>query len=595
MARGAAGVLGVDPATGMTVHEYRFLASRGLPPRDAAGQPLLGPNANVMTRMRVHSPDPTAPPGSTSRSKWTLSIEQGNLRMRGDGGWFDTRYGRAADGTEIDVRPYRRGPDGAWIESATGRPVADANVRAALDQWDANMAASHIPLFPGEGGAPTPPPRPPETPPSEGPPGAPPRAGAGGAELEPGVRPPGTVEAAAAAIPGSTFTGDAAKKAGIPGPNRRDVDTAMNRLAAPDGLFASQKATVVETPDAALALRLDVRNGDRVTVRIELGTVPPDESGGIPVATFKRVGDTNEYVVTVSRDARPDSVERGLAHELGEINAAHQKVPESTVAAEAAPKPTDALSPTSRGKITELSPHDEGRLTELKVLGRQLAETPADTPEYRRILNEAQLVAAERGLIGEGEGVAQRQKLAREALGEGFGRAILDNAIKTASDNPFLQRQTGDVAEDLRLLQRRLEHARSLGEPAGKVQPFEPFKRQTTKWTARESEIIENIRQLLLREEIVSPKTEEKRRGEVIESTGRRSLEGAPRTEHQNALAGVHEARRRGHLAGDTHAEDRARSRSRGDRSPHGRGRARAVRRPRAFPGLARLPRQVRR
>ena len=505
------GYWGVDPATGMTVQEYRFLASRGLPPRDATGRPLLGPNANVMTRMRIHSPDPTAPPGSASRTGWTLNIEQGNLRMRADGGWFDTRYSRAPDGTEVDVRPYRRAPDGAWVESASGRPVTDANVRAALDQWDANMAASHIPLFPGEGGPPTPPPRRPETPPSapppEGPPGAPPRGATGGPEAELPARPTGTAEEAAAGIAGSSFTGDAARKLGVAGARSTDVEAAANRLAAPDSQFAAQKATVVESPDALLAMRLDARNGQPVNVKVTLvDTLPPTASGEVPVAKYTDLGG-GEYLVQVSKGARPEAVERALAHELAEISARHGTIGKP---------PDDALSPTSRGKITELSPHDEGRLAELRVLGRRLAELAPDSPSYRATLDEAQRLAAHLGLVGEGDAVAARQKLAREALGPGVGRAILDNAIQTALNNPFLQRLTGDFAEDMKLLQRRLEHARSLGEPPGRVLPRAPGESKSrTAWTALEQQIIETIRQIVVREDLVLAGTERRMGGKL--------------------------------------------------------------------------------
>jgi hypothetical protein len=111
---------GVDPATGMTVQEYKFLTQRGLPPVDREGNPILGPRCNKMTKMRIHSPDPTAPEGSASRRGWTMNFEQGeNLRMTADGTWFDKRYGKLPDTSDFDVRPFRRGPAGEWVEAAT--------------------------------------------------------------------------------------------------------------------------------------------------------------------------------------------------------------------------------------------------------------------------------------------------------------------------------------------------------------------------------------------------------------------------------------------------------------------------------------------
>ena len=450
-----------------------------------------------MTRMRIHSPDPGAPPGSASRGAWTMSIEQGNLRMTGDGVWFDTRFGRAPDGTEHDVRPFRRGSDGEWVESATGRPVADANVRAALDQWDANMAASHIPLFPKEpgGGGGAAPPRGPISPPPE-PPGGPPPAAA--PESQPRG---GTAAQAALGITGSSFTGDAARRAGVRGARDGDLEAAMSRLAAPDGIFAAKNAAVVEAPGAPHTMRIDARTGEPLTVKIVLVDTLPVEDGEVPVAKYKELGG-GEYQVQISRGARPEAVERALAHELAEISARHKTEGQ----------PPDALTPAPRRPgaeaVSKLSPHDEGRLAELNVLGRRLAELPFDSPPYRATLDEAQRLAAHLGLVGESEGVPLRQKLAREALSDGLGRAILENAITTALDNPFLQRLTGEFAEDMKLLRRRVEHARSLGEAAGEVVPRTTFTPETTKWTSLEARTIETIRQLLLREGIVTDPTE---------------------------------------------------------------------------------------
>lgn len=139
---------GVDPVSGMTVQEWNVPAERGLPPRDATGAVVPGPRGEVRTQVRLHSPDATATPGSASAKDWTMNIVQGHARMRPDGRWFDTRFAELPDGSRVDVRPYRRDATGQWVEGGSGTTVADARTLAALAQWDADMGASHIPLFP---------------------------------------------------------------------------------------------------------------------------------------------------------------------------------------------------------------------------------------------------------------------------------------------------------------------------------------------------------------------------------------------------------------------------------------------------------------
>jgi len=145
LGKGQAEYWGTEPGTGMTVQEYQFPAQRGLPRRNAAGEILPGPHGDVKTSMRVHSPDLTAPVGSTSAEGWTVNVEQGDARMTGEGQWFDTRYGELPGGGRVDLRPFRRGPDGAWINEKTGAAVDEATIQL-LEEWDRNMASSHIPL-----------------------------------------------------------------------------------------------------------------------------------------------------------------------------------------------------------------------------------------------------------------------------------------------------------------------------------------------------------------------------------------------------------------------------------------------------------------
>src|SRR5262249_48960219 len=156
----------------------------------------------------------------------------------------------------------------------------------------------------------------------------------------------------------------------------------------------------------------------------------------------------NEYLVQISKGTHPENVERALAHELAEIAMVHRGRKEVP----------DALAPQSTA--TQLSPHDHGRLAELEGLGRRFSELPPDSPAKKGTLDEAERLVSRLGLTAEGEVPAARRELARTALGDGPGRAMLDNAVETARNNPFLQRLTGEFADDLRLLERRLQHAR---------------------------------------------------------------------------------------------------------------------------------------
>lgn len=177
---------GAEPATGMTVQEYRFPAARGMPQLDAAGNPVAGPPGDVQTRMRIHSPDATAPAGAPAAEGWTVGFEQRNARMTESGDWFDTRFAENPAGGRVDLRPYRRGPDGRWVDE-NNNPVADPGTVGALEQWDRNMERSHIPLTapgpgPAGGGAP---------PPAGGPPPAPGggTGGGTGGQTVPGLGP----------------------------------------------------------------------------------------------------------------------------------------------------------------------------------------------------------------------------------------------------------------------------------------------------------------------------------------------------------------------------------------------------------------------
>lgn len=459
---------GVEPATGMTVQEYRFLASRGMPVLDAAGNPVVGPNANVRTRMRVHSPDPTAPAGSASREGWTVSIEQGNARMTAGGTWFDTRFSTLPDGSRFDVRPFRRGPSGEWVEAASGHPVTEPAHLAALDAWDRNMAASHIPLFPET--PPPAPPAPPETPP---PAPAPPRPTEPVSVVEP--------EHTAGGVPGAKFQGDviAPTSAGAPGSgtaNRNSVNRAVERLLSPEGAFHGAAAA---RPDQPLPeIELTAHNGEKVTVRVETGAaIEPAPDGTIPSAEYVRDGDG--YKVRISAGARAGDVERALAHEFAEIRAVHPSAGSSS---------EHALEP---GRTTErLTGHDQGRLAEVQVLARQFHEAPPDSPKRAALRDEAERLATHLGLTGDSPQAKARLGLALGQLGEGSAGAFLQDATKSAKSNPFLERLVGDPVHDLRILARRLERASTIAESPSELKNLE-------------AQIHESARQLVWKNELV--------------------------------------------------------------------------------------------
>lgn len=481
----------------MIVQEYRFRAERGLPPLDPAGQPIQGPLGSKMTRMRVHSPDPTAPAGSASREGWTVNIEQGDLRMTADGRWFDTRFGETASGRRIPVDDYRRGATGEWVEQSTGRTVTDPDVHSALNQWDNNMASSHIPLYPTggrttppSGGSPPdtgPPPTPtaPAAPAESAPPPraqttdeaaprpreqatetAPPRPAQAGETPSSTPRPTpdepapgsgGTADRAAAGIAGARLAGDAAKTMGLEGASMTRAYAAAERLAAPDGTLAG-RVRLGEAPDGAMQITIRGRtpNEPELTARLELVDELPRVKGEMQAARYDPDPNTpNGYVIKISRGTPASEVQRALAHELVEIRAVHGTKGEQP----------DALG--SGGTARSLSPHDRGRLAELDVMARQMAALdpnhPATAATRLRLLDEAQRLVDHLGLRGDSGADDRRRIIARRELPEGSpARGLLDEALRTAADNPFLQQSTGKISEDLALLARRLAHARAL-------------------------------------------------------------------------------------------------------------------------------------
>ncbi|MGA3132220.1 MAG: DUF4157 domain-containing protein [Terracidiphilus sp.] len=453
---------GLDPATGMTVQEYRFLSERGLPAVDSKGDPIPGPRGNKMTKMRIHSPDPTAPIGSASHEGWTMSFEQGeHLRMTADGVWFDRRYGSMPDGSQLDVRPYRRGPAGDWVESSTGRPVTDADHRAALDDWDHKMASSHIPLFPEAHPEPTPPSALPTPPPA-------PRTGGVGEQAQPEPTPQklapeaetgepqrsGLYDKAAAGIADSRFAGDAAERFNLPA--AKSPDAAIENVVEVKSPV-SRFAKLVREDGQFTHVELETKSADRstgkpakVNVRFEMVDSLPREDGIMPVAKYDPTGE-NTYVVRISKGAPEAVLERAIAHELTEIRAVHGAVDVPEV---------HALTPESN--TTRLTPHDEGRLAEVGVLANQLSK--AKGADRVALLDDAQKLAEHLGLTGNGKGADARRALAFEHLGDGAAQKWLKIAIALPEENPFRQRLQGNLRRDLGTLAKRIELSQEFGD-----------------------------------------------------------------------------------------------------------------------------------
>ena len=176
-----------DPDKDMNVQEYSFPAARGIPEQDGKGN-LKAIQTPSKTFVRLHSPDPTAEPGSNSAEDWTVSIMQNGQHHRQlpDGSWFDKRYATTPNGRQIDMRPYQRNANngGRWVGGGKdvtdrdtinalderersnadmlpyrrdannnwidvkGQSVTDKDTLDALDQWQRNMNDCHMPLYP---------------------------------------------------------------------------------------------------------------------------------------------------------------------------------------------------------------------------------------------------------------------------------------------------------------------------------------------------------------------------------------------------------------------------------------------------------------
>ncbi len=273
-----------------------------------------------------------------------------------------------------------------------------------------------------------------------------------GLTVEPAPQPAGGTAAAV----GDRFRGDyfatdaegrfpkgAAGEKPVTGPS---VNNALEALI--EGPFAGS-AHLQEGEGFPFQLR--ARNQEEVGVRIEIVPKMESEGGAVPVARWDRDA-IGAYVIKVSGQALGSEVQRALAHEMAEIRAAHGQR-----------ERPDALKPGSSAGT--LSPHDEGRLAELEVISRQMAAA-TDEAGLLRLRNDAEALVDHLGLTGETGAGRERAALARQALPpESPSLLVLESAIATALDNPFLQVTTGNLREDLPLLQRRLELAERMNDP----------------------------------------------------------------------------------------------------------------------------------
>jgi hypothetical protein len=161
---------------GMVVQQWTFKAREGVP-RIIKGKEVPS-GAPEHTALRIHSPDPTAPPGSVSGGSWTAGVTQrrNEVRMSRDGTFF--RVDRGARGgkfAEVDLGKKRFKRSGAGWEDAAGKEVQDPHLIGELEANDRRKGESHIPLFPeskpaAPGGGPAPPaPSGGGAPPAEGP------------------------------------------------------------------------------------------------------------------------------------------------------------------------------------------------------------------------------------------------------------------------------------------------------------------------------------------------------------------------------------------------------------------------------------------
>ncbi|MFN8444200.1 MAG: hypothetical protein U0175_25685 [Caldilineaceae bacterium] len=472
---------GAEPATGMTVQEYRFQAQRGTPRLDPRGQPVPGPRGDIQTRMRIHSPDPTAPPGSPSARGWTVGFEQGNARYSPEAGWFDTRYGTRPDGTAIDVRPYRRGPDGNWIHHDSGTAVTDPGTLHALNGWEQNMASSHIPLFPEHGTLP-PGGAPPTVP--ELPPPAPPRAptSEGEALQPPSVRPAAPAPAQAQPTGNEPISGEAAYLLGSSFRGNAQPSNQTRTVSAVDEALPKLQNTPIHAEGNARQIEIPTGVSDaKVKVRIETEAPSPDaefkpntrlsgKARNVPVAHFEKNAD-GSYTIKVSEGAHAHHIERALAHELAEIKHI-----------ESGGRRTggDALAAGSQQK--DLSAHDVGRIAELDVIAKQIqaAKQQGDEALIKQLTEEGQQLVSHLGLVhGDEAATARRALLEPHLPANSEAKALLDPLINGARTNKNLA--PGHLLQDEHHLEVQINRVRQRFGDHEHFQEWHEFKNRYRK------------------------------------------------------------------------------------------------------------------
>jgi len=271
-----------------------------------------------------------------------------------------------------------------------------------------------------------------------------------------------------------------------------DVVQAARHLLALDAARATPRL-IGDAAEPGLVYVQAVRGRqDLIPVRFEVvdpSTMPraSGETVGTlpPVARFDYSKTSGEYTIQLSARARPQDIERALAHELAEIRVAH-----------AAPEIGDALQPggfgsrrQTRRDEAQLSPHDHGRLAEIEVLARQIEAASTDPAQTLRLRDETQFLLAHMGLSGDTRAAQARRQAALAALADSPAAArLIELEAAAAADNPFLQPPPATPREYVDHLLRQLEYARTVGDGYRAAQVIEQARRVITFEGNHESE-----------------------------------------------------------------------------------------------------------
>ena len=407
----------------------------------------------------------------SERSRELVSIDaHGNVRLVSDGsvhvnaGSFERAMEFLLNNSRGRARLFSFEVDESWIRAARSAAIPEAgtadlagrqprlvDVRFADDQLEiphSLLNEFNRMIVPGSG----------QVHEFEAVPG---RRGGGGGEPEENF---GTADQAAAGIRGSRLSGDAAIAPGMSRATSNGVRNTAEALGAPGGALEGRlRMAGIEDQHDRFVISGRTPDEPDIPVRIIVERELPRVRGEMQAARYDADPDVpGGFIIRVSEGTPASEVGRALAHEVRELR-------NLTPANAAMP---DALG--AGGKGGRLSPHDEGRLGEIEFMAHQLATLdPADSRSAatrRRIMDEAQRLVDHLGLLGESAAAARRLGAVRGALGEDTSiRALLDDAVRTAGSNPFLEKPGETIDDNLALLGRRLEHARSLGDQGAEL------------------------------------------------------------------------------------------------------------------------------